>query len=125
MRVISLLVVALVQIDALKTYENFKVYSVVSESLGDIESLRFWERNHLVDFWSLPGINKTTDILVDPQLQPAFEEFLSFENFNYEILIENVGKLVDPITAPRLFNLLKVFLTFFLPSYGCRPSSSI
>lgn len=106
MKVILLLLIALVHIDALRTYENFKVYSVLSESVDDIESLRFWEHNHQVDFWSLPGVNKTTSIMVDPQLQPTFEEFLSSENFNYEILIENVGKLVDPISASRYFNLL-------------------
>lgn len=100
MKVIWLLLVALVRIDATKTYEKFKVYSVVSETLGDIENLRFWERSQQIDFWSLPGINKTTSILVDPRLQPEFEEFLSNENFNYEILIENVGKLVDS-SMPR------------------------
>ena len=62
----------------------------------DVGSIKFWEHNPLVDFWSLPGLNKTNNILVDPSLQLEFEKFLSYENFNYEILIENVGKLVDP-----------------------------
>lgn len=79
-----------------KSYEYFKVYSVSCERKSDVESIKFWEHNPLVDFWSFPGVNKTNSILVDPSLQMEFEEFLSYENFNYEILIENVGKLVDP-----------------------------
>lgn len=102
-----------------KSYEYFKVYSVTCESRSDVESLKFLEQNPLVDFWSLPGVNKTSNILVDPSFQLEFEEFLSYENFNYEILIENVGKLVDPsiFVSFRIFNLKasKLFSTFFPP----------
>jgi Carboxypeptidase activation peptide len=75
-----------------KSYENFKVYSVYCESRNDVESLKFWELNPMIDFWTSLGANKTTSILVDPSLEGEFEEFLSYENFNYEILIENVGE---------------------------------
>lgn len=78
----------------LKTYKDFKLYSIFCESQSDVKVLKFYEHNHLVDFWSRPGVNKFNQILVHPTLQPEFEEFLSHENFNYEILIENVGKLV-------------------------------
>lgn len=75
-----------------KSYEGFKVYSVISEKLNDVESLKWWEHNPSIDFWSLPGINKTSNILVHPDHQKEFEEFLSNENFNHKILIENVQK---------------------------------
>lgn len=78
-----------------KSYENFKLYSVSCLTRGDVENMKLWEHRHQADFWSSPGINKTNNVLVDPSLQSKFEEFLSFGNFNYEILIENVGKLVE------------------------------
>lgn len=94
MKLIFLLVLAFfdIKVAVSKSYENFKVYSVPCESRIDVESLRFWEHNPLVDFWTLPGVNKTTSILVDPSLESEFQQFLSYENFNYEILIENVGE---------------------------------
>lgn len=78
-----------------KSYEDFKVYSVSYARQSDVENIKFWEHNPRVDFWSSPGVNKTNHILVDPKRQREFEEFLSFEKFNYGILIENVGKLVE------------------------------
>lgn len=79
-----------------KLYDHFKVYSVSCDSTAsNMEILKFWEHHPKIDFWSRPGINKTNHILVDPRMQTEFEEFLSHENFNYEILIENVGKLVE------------------------------
>lgn len=94
MKLILLLVLAFFEVEnvELKTYENFKVYSVSCGTKSDVESLKFWDHNPLIDFWTFPGINKTTNILVDPSLESKFEEFLSYENFNYEILIENVGE---------------------------------
>lgn len=90
----------------LKTYKDFKLYSISCESQSDVEVLKFWEHSHLVDFWSRPAVNKLNQILVNPTLQPEFEQFLSYENFNYEILIENVGKLVFS-AAPFGFSILK------------------
>lgn len=102
----------------LKTYKDFKLYSISCESQSDIEVLKFWEHNVDVDFWSPPRLNKLNHILVDPSLQPEFEEFLSYENFNYEILIENVGKLVISFfcCSFRLFNFeaIKIFTKYFL-----------
>lgn len=79
----------------LKSYDKFKVYSVQYQSKEDVETMKYWAHNPYVDFWSSPGVNKTNNVLVDPSMQMNFEKFLSFENFNYEILIENVGRLVE------------------------------
>lgn len=79
-----------------KSYDDYKVYAISYETQSDVKNIKFWEHNPLVDFWSLPGVNKTNNILVNPSLQTDFEKFLSLENFNYEILIENVEELVDP-----------------------------
>lgn len=78
-----------------KSYVNFKVYSVQYRSMENVEAMKYWEHNPYVDFWSFPGVNKTNNVMVAPSMQINFENFLSFENFNYEILIENVGKLVE------------------------------
>lgn len=100
-----------------KSYEYFKVYAISYETQSDVENIKFWEHNPLIDFWSLPGVNKTNNILVDPSLQSDFEEFLSLENFNYRILIENVGKLVRPSIFVFSFrssvsiNILNIFLS--------------
>lgn len=75
------------------SYENFKVYLVSFRMKSDVESLNFWIENPMIDFWSLPAVNKSATILVGPSMHSQFEEFLSSENFNYEILIENVGRL--------------------------------
>lgn len=80
-------------------YENFKVYSILCETQSDVEKIKLWQHNNpMVDFWSAPGVNKSADIFIDPPLQTKLEEFLSFEAINYEILIENVGKLVESST---------------------------
>lgn len=80
---------------SLRSYDEFKVYSVQYQSMKDVEAMHYWEHNPYVDFWSSAGVNKTNNVMVDPSMQTKFEEFLSIENFNYEILIENVGKLVE------------------------------
>ena len=49
-------------------------------------------RNQCIDFWSMPGPNKTSNVLVDPRMQLEFEEFLIQGNYNYKILIDNVQK---------------------------------
>lgn len=63
--------------------------------MKDVETMKYWQHNPYVEFWSSPGVNKTSNVLVHSSMQINFEKFLSFENFNYEILIENVGKLVE------------------------------
>lgn len=80
---------------ASKSYENFKLYEVLCVTSSDVEALIVWERNPLIDFWALPGVNKSAAVLVAPSLVKDFEDFLSDENFNYEILIENVGQWVE------------------------------
>lgn len=90
---------------SIKTYDAFKVFSIYCEK-SNIESLKFWEHHSLIDFWSQPGINKTSQVLVDPSLQSEFEEFLLCGNFNYETLIENVGKLASSsIFYPSCFSI--------------------
>lgn len=99
MNLISLLVLTLsgnhFVMCSLKSYDNFKVYSVQYLSMENVETMKYWEHNPYVDFWSFPGVNKTSNVMVAPSMQINFENFLSFENFNYEILIKNVGKLVE------------------------------
>lgn len=96
-----------------KSYKEYKVYSVFCKSRREVEVLKLWESSRSVDFWNRPSISKPSSVLVDPFLQPEFEAFLSSENFNYEILIENVGKLVESsfFRLFRLFNskVIKIF----------------
>lgn len=80
---------------SLKSYDKFKVYSIQYRSMKDVETMKYWQHNPYVEFWNSPGVNKTGNVLVHPSMQINFEKFLSFENFNYEILIENVEKLVE------------------------------
>lgn len=73
-----------------KSYNNCKVYSVLCEKDSHLDNLILWEDNPFIDFWSLPGPNKTSSVLVDPKMQQQFEEFLMSGNYNYKILIDNV-----------------------------------
>lgn len=73
-----------------KSYNNCKVYSVLCEKDTHLDNLILWEDNQYIDFWSLPGPNKTSSILVDPRMQHEFEEFLIDGNYNYKILINDV-----------------------------------
>lgn len=75
-----------------KSYNNCKVYSVLCEKDTHLDNLILWENNPFIDFWSLPGTNKTSSILVDPRIQHEFEEFLIKGNYNYNVLIDNVEK---------------------------------
>ena len=79
----------------IKSYEGFKVYAVHYETKRDLESIKYFEHNPLVDFWSSPGINKTNHISVDPSMQLAFEEFLANGNFDFKVLVENVQEWVE------------------------------
>lgn len=76
-----------------KSYENFKVYSLFCECKNDVETLQFWIHHPMIDFWNLPGVNRSANILINPAIESKFKDFLFHENFNYEVLIENVGRL--------------------------------
>lgn len=93
----ALMELCLVCSASLKSYENFKVYSITCETQDDVENMKRWELNPMVDFWSLPGVNKTIDVLVHPSLQIRLEAFLSYETIGYEILIGNFGKFVESV----------------------------
>ena len=112
MKLISVFVLAIFETKTLasKSYEYFKVYSVTCETKSEAESMMIWNHNPLVDFWSLPGVNRISKILVGPDIQPVFEDFLLSENFNYEILIANVGRLSHQIIYfSNFFHQISVF----------------
>lgn len=112
MKLILVFVLAIFETETLasKSYEYFKVYSVTCETKSEVERMKFWDNKPMVDFWSLPGVNRTSKILVGPEMQPVFEDFLLNENFNYKILIANVGRLSHQmIYLSNFFHQISVF----------------
>jgi hypothetical protein len=75
------------------SYQNFKLYSVLCLTKSDVDRLKLWDHNPLIDFCSSPGVNRTSNIVIAPDIESKFVDFLSVENFNYEVLIENIEGL--------------------------------
>lgn len=58
--------------------------------------LKQWEDNPAIDFWEqISRKGKPSRVMVAPDTQVQFEDFLNENNFTYELIIENVERLLS------------------------------
>ncbi|KAJ8950620.1 hypothetical protein NQ318_010819 [Aromia moschata] len=78
------------------SYDGYKVYQVVLESVEEAEVLSEFENDEAVDFWSdVRSLDVPVDVMVSPSGQSRFESVLESENIEYSVLIEDVEEKVQ------------------------------
>ncbi|KAM7352228.1 zinc carboxypeptidase [Cochliomyia hominivorax] len=77
-------------------YDNYKVYKVRIVSVEQYNELMGQEEEYELDFWSeVHNYGETCDVMVKPELQSKFENFLQKAKIVYEVKIKNVQSLID------------------------------
>ncbi|CAL8071094.1 unnamed protein product [Orchesella dallaii] len=84
----------------MRRYERHKIFSVTADTS---EKLKFLEQlqahpfpdGSLVDFWSLPGLDKETDIMVAPTNEQAFKELMDENGISFEVKVDDVQTLIE------------------------------
>ncbi|KAJ6635727.1 Carboxypeptidase B [Pseudolycoriella hygida] len=78
------------------SYEGYKVWLVTPRSESQGILLKQWEDNESVDFWeSISRKGKSSRIMVAPDTQIHFENFLKEHNILHELIIENVERVFE------------------------------
>lgn len=88
----ALLILVSVAADTV-TYEGYKVYEVQPKSFEENKALQDLQSNGEYDFWT--DINKVGNpvlIMVSPQNQYAFQNYLLANGISNNIIINNVEK---------------------------------
>ncbi|XP_023173282.2 zinc carboxypeptidase-like [Drosophila hydei] len=77
-------------------YDNYKLYTVQINDVKDQQLLSDNEKVLKLNSWSAARrIGDSSDIMLPPQSQEAFEALLNSHNLNYSIKIDNVQRLID------------------------------
>lgn len=92
-----LLVICLIcSVFAEKTiFDDFKVYRIYPKTDKALEILKDLQHNATFDFWqeaTIPGA--AVDLMVSPIVEPELLSIISSQYFNYNIVINNVQKLI-------------------------------
>ncbi|TDG53122.1 hypothetical protein AWZ03_000665 [Drosophila navojoa] len=77
-------------------YDNYKLYKVHIKDTEDLQLLDENEKALKLNKWrpaSRPGVS--SDIMLSPEYQEAFESLLNSHNMTYSIKIDNVQRLID------------------------------
>jgi murein tripeptide amidase MpaA len=87
--------------DELKTYSGYTVYKVTprsDEHIGVLKSLSEKLIGEQVSFWTdVRGLDRPVDIMVSPNTKDTFLSLLKKMNFQTEIKIEDVGKMIGEL----------------------------
>ncbi|EFA05749.1 Zinc carboxypeptidase A 1-like Protein [Tribolium castaneum] len=76
-------------------YDNFQVYRLTPRSQKAVQALRELEENGY-DFWtSVRGVNQPVDVMVPPHYKHRFNDFIRLNEFDAQIYIPDVQKLID------------------------------
>ncbi|KAJ8686600.1 hypothetical protein QAD02_022394 [Eretmocerus hayati] len=93
------IVVALVALVASEkaTFDNYKVFRITPSSAHHFTALNQLQSfNRGYEFWTDPSrISEPVDIMVAPAQFSEFSELMNSTQMNYEVLVENVQKLID------------------------------
>lgn len=76
-------------------FDNFKVYRIYPQTDEALQILKDLQQNATFDFWQEATITEAAvDLMVSPIVEPELLSILSSQYFNYNILINNVQKLI-------------------------------
>ncbi|XP_044757530.1 zinc carboxypeptidase-like [Coccinella septempunctata] len=77
-------------------YARYEVLRTKPVTYQDLKLMKqFVEMAPLSNFWTDPNHVGDIDVMVPPELKKEFKEFLSSRNIEWEVLIEDVQKLMD------------------------------
>ncbi|XP_062127695.1 uncharacterized protein LOC133840056 [Drosophila sulfurigaster albostrigata] len=94
--VLLLATFGLAKVSAEMRYDNYKVYKVNIENMQQFELLNAKEKALQFSSWrEARHLGDSSDIMLPPQTQQAFEQLLNSQNFNYTLKIDNVQTLID------------------------------
>lgn len=72
---------------------RYKVWSVTPRTEHQGKLLNQWEDNESIDFWErISRRGKSSRIMVAPDTQIEFEEFLKENQIDHELIIDNVER---------------------------------
>lgn len=82
-------------------FDSYKVYDVTprKDQMADLMS---WEFDAGIDFLGLGGAERVSKVMVSPDLQSHFVDFLARNGINYEMAIEDVEPLLRKERTDRM-----------------------
>ncbi|XP_070494548.1 carboxypeptidase B1-like [Chironomus tepperi] len=100
---ISFIIYSVAVLTAAKDYNGYKVYDV-SPTKEQIPFVMNWEFTAGIDFWSYGRVDQAFRIMVSPEIESNFLNFLNMNEIRYSIGIENVETVLksDKITKRSL-----------------------
>lgn len=69
---------------------------------NQFQTLMRWSEKAGIDFWSYGGVQKPSRVMVTPENQELFQQFLTESAIKYEIEIENVDEVIEKEKAERV-----------------------
>jgi len=70
-------------------YTNYKVYDVIAQK-DQLAALMDWQYQEGVDFWRFGGVGRESKVMVSPEVEPDFVNFLRENEVKHKLSIENV-----------------------------------
>ncbi|XP_055532026.1 carboxypeptidase B-like [Wyeomyia smithii] len=94
---IIILFTVLAVVAARRSYQGYKVYEVLQETVNQAKFLHQLEQsNDSIDFWHLSKqLNDRARVMVPPGAQPAFIADLMRNGFQFSVLIDNVESTIQ------------------------------
>lgn len=72
---------------------SYKVWNVTPINDRQQESVQKWEHGNGIDFWDGPArLNKSSRIMISPEIQSKFEQFLNIAKIQHELIIDDVER---------------------------------
>ncbi|KAG5677265.1 hypothetical protein PVAND_007036 [Polypedilum vanderplanki] len=98
-----------------KDYSNYKVFEIMP-TRQQLDSLMKWEFEAGIDFWSTGEANKPSRVMVSPEIEQLFLQFLNLNDIQHKMTIENVELVLENDKIARLNSRAKRN-TFIEPNF--------
>jgi len=96
-----LLFCAYLSLSLAKDYTNYKVYDVTPRK-DQMEDFMSWEFDTGIDILGMGGPGRVSKVMVSPDLQTDFTDFLKRNGIKFETAIENMEPLLQQEKADRI-----------------------
>lgn len=85
---------------------SFKAYDVTATQ-ENIDELMDWQYEDDVDFWRAGAVGTYSRVMIPPNLQERFENFLETKKVEYKVIIEDVGEVEKDFETEKVERLKK------------------
>lgn len=85
---------------------SYKAYDV-TVTKENIEELMDWQYEDDVDFWRTGAVGTYSRVMIPPNLQERFENFLETKKVDYKVIIEDVGEVEKNFEIEKVERLKK------------------